>query len=250
MSKEETLPILEHIEELRRRLLRALLALGVGVTVSAFLAPQILEWLARPLPGGGIQQLEAIEVTENVGVFMQATLLGGVTLAMPFILFQLWQFVAPGLYPNERRYVYLLLPLATLLFISGALFTYFVMLPTAIPFLISFANIPVRLRPSNYFSFVTGLMFWIGLSFETPLILFFLAKVRLINYKMLIRGWRVAILAIAVLAAVITPTPDPVNMSIVMIPLTLLYGLSILLARIAYRPASSPSKKARRGSTT
>ena len=240
MSQEETLPILEHIEELRRRLLRALIALGVGIALSAFLAPQILEWLARPLPGGGVQQLEAIEVTENVGVFMQATLLGGVTFAMPFILFQLWQFVAPGLYPHERRYVYLLLPLATVLFVSGALFTYFVMLPTAIPFLISFANIPVRLRPSNYYSFVTGLMFWIGLSFETPLIIFFLAKVRVVNYRMLIHGWRVAILAIAVLAAVITPTPDPVNMSIVMVPLILLYGLSIVLARIADR---SPRRK-------
>lgn len=240
MGRDETLPILEHIEELRRRLLRALIALGVGVAVSAFLAPQILEWLARPLPGGGIQQLEAIEVTENVGVFMQATLLGGVTIAMPVIVLQLWQFVAPGLYPHERRYVYLLLPLATVLFLSGALFTYFVMLPTAIPFLISFANIPVRLRPSNYYSFVTGLMFWIGLSFETPLIIFFLAKVRVLDARMLIRGWRVAILAIAVLAAVITPTPDPVNMSVVMVPLVLLYGLSIVLAWFAGR---SPRRK-------
>ncbi|HHS96546.1 MAG TPA: twin-arginine translocase subunit TatC [Chloroflexi bacterium] len=236
-QQEETLPILEHIEELRRRLLRSLIALGVGVILSAIFAPQILEWLARPLPGGGLQQLEAIEVTENVGVFMQATLLGGVTLAMPFILYQMWQFVAPGLYPHERRYVYLLLPLATFLFLGGALFTYYVMLPAAIPFLISFADIPVRLRPANYFSFVTSIMFWIGVSFETPLILFFLAKIRLIDYKMLIRGWRVAILLIAVLAAVITPTPDPVNMSLVMLPLILLYGFSILLARIAYRPS-------------
>jgi sec-independent protein translocase protein TatC len=235
-QQEETLPILEHIEELRRRLLRSLIALGIGVAISAAFAPRILEWLARPLPGGGLQQLEAIEVTENVGVFMQATLLGGITLAMPFILLQLWKFVAPGLYPHERRYVYFLLPLGTILFLSGALFTYYVMLPTAIPFLISFAGIPVRLRPANYFSFVTSIMFWIGLSFETPLILFFLAKVRLINYKMLIRGWRVAILLIAVLAAVITPTPDPVNMALVMLPLTLLYGISILLARIAYHP--------------
>lgn len=236
-QQEETLPILEHVEELRRRLLRSLIALGVGVALSAVFAPQILEWLARPLPGGGLQELEAIEVTENVGVFMQAVLLGGVTLAMPFILYQMWQFIAPGLYPHERRYVYLLLPLATVLFLSGALFTYYVMLPAAIPFLISFAGIPVRLRPSNYFSFVTSIMFWIGLSFETPLVLFFLAKVRLIDYKMLLRGWRVAILLIAVLAAVITPTPDPVNMALVMLPLTLLYGVSILLARIAYRPS-------------
>jgi len=240
MSEEHTLTLLEHIEELRRRLLRAALALAAGALASAVFAQDILEWMARPIPGG-LQELEAIEVTENMGVFMQATLLGGVTLAMPAILYQLWKFVAPGLQPNERRYVYLLVPLATALFVSGVAFTYFVMLPAAIPFLVGFVNIPTRLRPSNYFSFVTNLMFWVGVSFETPLLIFFLAKVRVVNYRMLIRNWRVAIIIIAVMAAVVTPTPDPVNMALVMAPLILLYGLSILLAWIAYRPPPETS---------
>jgi len=234
MSEQDTeLTVLGHLEELRKRLLRVLLGLVAGVVVSAFFVERILGWLARPLPGGGLEQLEAIEVTENVGVFMQSTLLGGVTLAMPVILYQLWQFVSPALRRNERRYVYALVPLATSLFLGGVLFTYFLLLPTAIPFLLGFVDIPTRLRPSSYFSFVTNLMFWMGLSFETPLVIFFLAKVGLVDHRMLARNWRVAIILIAVLAAVITPTPDPVNMGIVMLPLTLLYGLSILLARVA-----------------
>ncbi|HIE38851.1 MAG TPA: twin-arginine translocase subunit TatC [Anaerolineales bacterium] len=234
MSEEAGQTILEHIEELRRRLFRALLALAAGALVSAVFAQQLLEWLARPV--GGLENLEAIEVTENVGVFMQAVLLGGAILAMPVILYQLWQFISPGLLPYERRYVYLLVPFATVLFLSGVFFAYFVMLPAAIPFLLGFISIPTRPRPANYISFITNLMFWVGLSFETPLLVFFLAKVQVVDYRMLARNWRVALFLIAVLAAVVTPTPDPVNMGLVMLPLTLLYGLSILLARIAYRP--------------
>lgn len=202
--------------------------------MSALFAGHLLEWLTRPV--GGLEQLEAIEVTENVGVFMQVTLLGGVTLAMPVILYQLWRFVAPGLYPHERRYVYFLVPLATALFVAGVAFTYFVMLPTAVPFLLGFIGIPTRPRPANYVSFVSNVMFWVGLSFETPLLVFFLARVRVVNYRMLLRGWRIAVFLIAVLAAVVTPTPDPVNMGLVMMPLIVLYGLSVLLARVAYRP--------------
>ncbi len=235
MSKTSTpTSILEHIEELRKRLLRALIALAAGTVISAIFTPRFLEWLARPV--GGLENLEAIEVTENVGVFMQVALLGGVTLAMPAIVYQMWRFVEPGLLQREKRYIYLLAPFATLLFISGAAFAYFVMLPSAIPFLVGFMSIPTRPRPANYISFITNLLFWIGISFETPLVVFFLAKVRLVSPRTLVHGWRVAIILIAVLAAAVTPTPDPVNMGLVMLPLMVLYGLSIVLAWIAYRP--------------
>lgn len=235
MKKQDTerLPILEHLEDLRRRLLRALLALVAGVIVSAFFTDRLLAWLARPV--GGLENLEAIEVTENIGVFMQVALLGGVLLAMPAIVYQIWQFVSGGLYPHEKRYVYILAPFATLLFISGAAFAYFVMLPAAIPALLGFAPIPTRPRPANYVSFVTNLMFWVGVSFEMPLFVFFLAKVRLVSPRALVRNWRLAVFLIALLAALVTPTGDPINMALVMAPLTVLYGLSILLAHLAYR---------------
>jgi len=225
--------LLEHIEELRRRLLRALIALAVGVVISALFTNQILAWMARPV--GGLEKLEAIEVTENLGVFMQVALLGGAILAMPVIVYQVWRFVTPGLYPHEKRYVYMLAPAATLLFLAGAAFAYFVMLPAAIPALLGFAPIPTRPRPANYISFVTSLMFWVGISFEMPLFVFFLAKVRLVSPRALVRNWRLAVFLIALLAALVTPTGDPINMALVMAPLTVLYGLSILLAYVAVR---------------
>jgi len=230
---DETKSLLEHIEELRRRLIKALLALAVGFVISALFTNQLLEWLARPV--GGLEKLEAIEVTENLGVFMQVALLGGVLLAMPVIVYQVWRFVTPGLYPHEKRYIYILAPAATLLFISGAAFAYFVMLPAAVPALLGFAPIPTRPRPANYISFVTNLMFWVGISFEMPLFIFFLAKARLVGPRDLLRNWRVAVFLIALLAALVTPTGDPINMGLVMIPLVVLYVLSILLARVAYR---------------
>jgi sec-independent protein translocase protein TatC len=230
---DEPRSFLEHIEELRQRLLRALIALAVGVVISALFTNQILAWMARPV--GGLEKLEAIEVTENLGVFMQVALLGGALLAMPFIVYQVWQFITPGLEPHEKRYVYMLAPAATLLFIAGAAFAYFVMLPAAVPALLGFAPIPTRPRPANYISFVTNLMFWVGISFEMPLFIFFLAKVRLVGPRDLLRNWRVAVFLIALLAALVTPTGDPINMGLVMIPLVVLYILSILLARVAYR---------------
>lgn len=230
---DETKSLLEHIEELRRRLIKALLALAVGFVISALFTNRLLEWLARPV--GGLENLEAIEVTENLGVFMQVALLGGVLLAMPVIVYQVWRFVTPGLYPHEKRYVYALAPAATLLFVAGAAFAYFVMLPAAVPALLGFAPIPTRPRPANYISFVTNLMFWVGISFEMPLFIFFLAKVGLVSPRDLLRNWRVAVFLIALLAALVTPTGDPINMGLVMIPLVVLYALSILLARVAYR---------------
>ncbi|MCX7855390.1 MAG: twin-arginine translocase subunit TatC [Anaerolineae bacterium] len=229
----EPKPLFEHIEELRRRLIKALLALAVGFIISALFTNQLLAWLARPV--GGLEKLEAIEVTENLGVFMQVALLGGVLLAMPVIVYQVWRFITPGLYPHEKRYIYILAPAATLLFIAGAAFAYFVMLPAAVPALLGFAPIPTRPRPANYISFVTNLMFWVGISFEMPLFIFFLAKVHLVGPRDLLRNWRIAVFLIALLAALVTPTGDPINMGLVMIPLVVLYILSILLARVAYR---------------
>lgn len=230
---DEARSLLEHIEELRRRLIKALLALAVGFVISALFTHQLLEWLARPV--GGLENLEAIEVTENLGVFMQVALLGGVLLAMPVIVYQVWRFVTPGLYPHEKRYVYILAPAATALFLAGAAFAYFVMLPAAVPALLGFAPIPTRPRPANYISFVTSLMFWVGVSFEMPLFIFFLARVGLVSPRDLLRNWRLAVFLIALLAALVTPTGDPINMGLVMIPLVVLYVLSILLARVAYR---------------
>lgn len=228
-SKE--MDMLQHFEEIRKRVLLSLVALALTTFVGFYFGQELIEIIARPV--GGIDVLVSLEVTENIGVVMRVSLLGGFILAFPFILYQVLAFITPGLRPNERRWVFLSIPLATVLFAAGVLFAYYVMLPAALPFLINFFGIRTTPRLSNYFTFVTSLMFWIGVSFETPLLVFVLAKLKIVTARMLIKQWRLAIVIIAVLAAVVTPTPDPVNMALLMLPLAVLYILSILLAALA-----------------
>lgn len=230
-AQDQPRPLLEHLEELRQRLLRSLIALGVGTGIGLLVADRVIDFLAAPV--GGRAGLVSIDVTESIAAYMRVSLLFGFTLAFPYIIYQILAFVYVGLLPHERRLVLLLVPLSTLLFLGGAAFTYFVMMPVAIPFLTTFAGIRTEPRPSSYLSFVVSLMFWLGLSFEMPLVFFALAKARLITARQLLRAWRFAVLAIAILAAAITPTVDPVNMSIVMVPLIALYLLSVLLAALA-----------------
>jgi sec-independent protein translocase protein TatC len=231
MSNSKEMSVWEHISELRGKLFWALISLVVTTLVSFMFAQYAIEVLAVPI--GGIKNVVSIEVTENVGVFFRVSLLSGFILALPFILFQLISYVSPGLYPHEKRMLLLFIPIATLLFVSGVAFSYFVMLPTAIPFLVSVLGVQTLPRLSNYIDFVTNLMFWIGVAFETPLIVFALAKFHIVTSSALLKQWRFAIVIIAVIAAVVTPTPDPVNMSILMAPLFMLYLLSVLFAYIA-----------------
>lgn len=225
--------LLPHVEELRIRLIWSFVSLTLSTALSFLFARQLLEFLAAPIGGLGI--LQAIEVTEPVGVYMRVSLLAGVTLAMPFILFQIYKFISPGLRRSERLTILFLIPFATLLFMAGLAFTYYVMLPTAIPFLVQFGGIRTIPRPDNYFKFVTALLFWIGLSFQMPLVIYALAGAGLVKARALAQHWRIAIIAIALLAAAVTPTVDPVNMGLVMLPMIGLYFLSILLAFIAQR---------------
>jgi sec-independent protein translocase protein TatC len=225
--------LLDHLEALRGHLMRSLIALAIGTTIGFTFAQTILDWMAKPI--GGIQSLRAIEVTESVGAFMKVSLLTGFVLAFPYILLELFAFVNPGLKRRERVLLLTSIPAATVLFLSGVAFAYFVMLPAALPFLLGFLGIQTVPRPSNYISFTTNLLFWIGISFTFPLIVFALASVGLVHAKPLLKGWRFAIVGIAVMAAAITPTVDPVNMTLLMLPMIVLYGLGILLAAVAER---------------
>jgi sec-independent protein translocase protein TatC len=167
---------------------------------------------------------------------MRVTLLSGFTLSFPYIALELWLFIAPGLKsPRSRLYGLLAIPVASLFFVAGMAFAYFVMLPTALPFLLGFMGIHTIPRPNSYIGFVTNIMFWIGIAFQFPLVIFVLAKVGLVKAKVLIDQWRLAVVLIAVVAALVTPTVDPVNMSLVMLPLIVLYAFSILLALLAQR---------------
>ena len=232
----------DHVEALRMHLLRMVVGLAVGVGISFYFTQNIIEFLAGPV--GGLKNLVAIEVTESIGVFMRVALLSGVALSLPYIAFEMWFFVAPGLKPREKKFGLVGIPVAALLFILGMVFCYFILLPSALKFLLNFMGIQAHLRPNSYFTFVTGLMFWIGISFEFPLVIYVLTAVGFVKPQILAQQWRIAIVIISIIAAAITPTVDPVNMGLVMIPMSLLYFVSIGLSYIAYAGRGKPEEKA------
>ncbi len=166
---EEPMLLVDHLEDLRRHLFRALIVLVGMVVLSFAFATRILDFLAEPI--GGVEALQSIEVTESIGTFMRVSLMTGFVLAFPYILFEVLAFMNPGLKKSERRLVLFAIPFSFLLFMAGITFTYFVILPTALPFLLNFMGVTTVPRPSNYIQFVTSLMFWIGLAFQFPLVI-------------------------------------------------------------------------------
>ncbi|MDH4137130.1 MAG: twin-arginine translocase subunit TatC [Anaerolineae bacterium] len=235
MREDRTMTVLEHLVEFRQRLIKAILALLITTLVSLLFTRRFLALLTVPM-GDNLPQ--AISPTETIVIYFKVALIGGFLVAMPVIVYQLIRFIVPGLYPHEKRYLLMIVPAASLLFATGVAFAYYVMLPAAIPFLLNFMGDIIRQQWTieKYISLVTGLMFWVGLIFETPLVIAFLAYLGIVSPGMLWKNFRYAIVLIAIIAAVATPTPDPINMSLLMLPLILLYLLSILLALFVYRP--------------
>ena len=231
----------EQVDALRAHLLRAVLGIVIGVGIAFVFAQQLVQFLAIPI--GGLNQLKAIEVTESVGVFMKVALLGGLAIALPYVAFEFWLFAAPGLRPRERWYGLIGIPLAAIFFLGGMAFTYYMLIPSALPFLLNFLGIQAQVRPQSYFDFMTGLLFWIGIAFEFPLVIYVLTAMGLVKPQPLLRNWRIAVVVIAVVAAAITPTVDPVNMGLVMLPMTLLYFISIVLSFVAYSGRRQPQQK-------
>lgn len=232
-SKEARASFLSHIEVLRKHLFRILIALFITVGISFAFTQDLVEYLSVPV--GGIETLRAIEVTESISVFMRVALMSGIIIALPYIAFEFWLFMAPGLKPRSKKFGLFGIPMASLLFIGGAAFAYFVMMPAALPFLLNFMGIQAELRPASYFSFLVGVMFWIGVAFEFPLVIYVLSAIGFVKPQVLKDQWRLAMVIIAILAAAITPTVDPINMGLVMLPMALLYFFSIGLSFIAYR---------------
>lgn len=233
-------PFLEHLEELRRRLWRAILAvIGAAVVawlfheeLYAFLTAPLFEILAR------YELEDAVKFRTIQGAFvfyLKVAILGGFFLGLPVVLYQLWQFVAPGLYRRERRVVLPFVVSSTLLFTGGALFAYYLVLPYAFDFMLGFSirEGPNRLLPDitieDYLGFVTKLLLAFGVIFEMPLAVAFLASVGVVTHRGMIKWWRYAVVGAFVVGAVLTP-PDWITQTMLAIPLIGLYGISIGLA--------------------
>lgn len=230
---DQGLSILEHLSELRVRATWAFAGLALATIASFFFTEQLLNILISPYG----EQLQTLSPTEGLQSYFRVALVAGVTIAMPWMLYQLWRFIEPGLHTNEKRYVYIFVPSATLLFLLGAAFCWFILLPSAILFLANFMPdiFTAEWTSQEYIGFATSFILWVGVAFQMPLIIYFLARFGIVTSEALREHWRVAVVGIAVIAAAVTPSIDPVTMILTMIPLVLLYLLSIVLASVGHR---------------
>lgn len=231
-EEEASMSVLEHLAELRHRLIIAGIVTAVTVGVAAaFLTWPVIGLLSTP---AGIK-LAALRPAETFVTYMKVSLVTGVGLAMPIIVWQGLLFLLPALHKNERRWIYIGVPAISVSFAAGLAFGFFFVIPFAVRFLMGFGGDVVEAVWSveAYLSFVSSLILWIGASFETPVVLFFLAKIGVVNARQLGSVRRYALVGAFVLGALITPTPDPLNQIIVSVPIYLLYELGILLARFA-----------------
>jgi sec-independent protein translocase protein TatC len=219
--------LLDHITELVIRIRYIALALAFGSGLGILIAQPTLAFLIAPYGG----KLQVLGPTEGVSIYVRVALTVGVAIASPFVFYNIVAFISPGLLPHEKRALYLVIPGAVVMFIVGALFAWFIMIPSAIQFLASFYSdvFQVQWTAEKYIPFVLSLALWVGVSFEMPLVFMFLGWLGIVNAKMLLTYWRFAIVGCAIIAAIITPTVDPFNMALVMGPLLGLYFLSIIL---------------------
>lgn len=238
-SLEHPTELLVHFDAIRKHIFRGLLYLVITTSIAFTFITPILEFLTQPLEGG-LQTLQAVDVTEGVGTVMRVALLGGFVLAFPLLAFEIWLFVAEGLRRRERLPTLLAIPVALVFFVAGMAFAFYFMLPVALPVLLNFMGIETIPRPNSYFPFVVNMLFWLGVSFEFPLVIFILARMGIVQARTLAAQWRLAIVIIAIMSALITTTTDIANMALMMLPLSVLYFLSIGLAYIGQRPRRQP----------
>ncbi|MBW1972147.1 MAG: twin-arginine translocase subunit TatC, partial [Deltaproteobacteria bacterium] len=244
--EEKRLSFTEHLEELRARLIKSAIALGIGFVICYIYSKQLFNILLMPLtrvlPKGS--SMVFISLTEPFFTYLKVAFLAGLFLSSPFIFYQLWKFVSPGLYTKEKKYVIPFVLLSTIFFVGGACFGYFVVFPYGFKFFLGLATKNIRPFPSirDYLSFSSKLLIAFGLIFEIPLITFFLAKIGLITSTFLSSKRRYAILVMFVLAAIFTP-PDIVTQLMMALPLMLLFEASVIVAKIFGRKPEEEKKE-------
>lgn len=234
MSDEQSkMPLFQHLEELRTRLLICCLAVGAGFVACYFFSSRIFEILMKPwinaMPPGQPAKLIYTAPHEAFFVYMKVSFIAGTILAAPVILWQIWKFVAPGLYENEKRYMLPVIFFSSSCFISGVLFGYFVVIPVAFKFFASFSSeyITPMLRTTEYLSFANKMLLCFGIAFQLPVFAFFLAKMGVLSADFLKRKRKWAIVLVFVAAAVLTPSPDVVSQLLMAMPLLVLYEASV-----------------------
>jgi sec-independent protein translocase protein TatC len=239
---DRPMPLLAHIGELKRRIVRSVLVL-IATTILAFaFHRQILRFLLAPATEHGLNPYTGglpvfTDLTELWGTIVKVSIVAGIALAAPFFLYQAIRFVSPGLKTGEKLYLYTLMPAGMLAFAGGVAFGYYVLLPPAIGFLVNFGGdlATPLIRIGSYINLITMLLFWMGVSFELPIVIFFLSRIGVVSPTFLSKNRRWAILLAFVAGAAITPTFDPVNQLLVAGPLIALYEVGFLLSLVGRR---------------
>jgi sec-independent protein translocase protein TatC len=246
-GSDVTMSILEHLEELRSRLIKILISAGIGFGIGYYFSETIFGWLTKPLtdvlPKG--TSLIFTSITEAFFTYLKVGLLAGVFIASPFILYQIWAFISPGLYKKERRALIPVTVVSVVLFVAGAAFGYFVVFPFGFKFLISnYTTDLIRPMPTmrEYFSLVTWMLLAFGAIFELPVVIFLLARFGIVGHKGLRKFRRYAFLGAFILGAILTPTPDVFNQAMMAGPLVILYEISIWVAYFFGKKKETPAE--------
>jgi sec-independent protein translocase protein TatC len=232
---------LEHLEELRVRLLRSIYSLIVGAALCFWFREPIYNYLAKPITDalhaqGMAEKLAYLNPVDPFNLYIKISILGGIFVASPFILWQLWMFISPGLYRHEKKYVWPFVLLTSSLFISGGFFAYKLAFPKALSFLIGFGHhFQPIIEINEYWNLFMSIMVGVGLVFELPVVILLLSIFGIVTPRFLIKNFRYAVLVTAVLAAAIVPSNDMATIFVVWIPLVGLYGLSIGLSWLVYK---------------
>jgi sec-independent protein translocase protein TatC len=236
MQDNDKQPFMTHLEELRRRLVTCAIAIGVGFVICYFFSERLFQVLVMPLKANmpADDRLIFTNLPEMFFTYLKTAFLAGALLVSPVLFHQIWMFIAPGLYQNEKRFAIPFVVCSTILFVGGALFGYFVVFPFGFRFFLGFANDYIQALPSvkQYFSFAIKLLLAFGLVFELPVVMFFLARMGLVTSELLRRKRKYAILLTFVLASILTP-PDVVTQLMMAGPLIILYEISIFIAQLA-----------------
>ena len=222
---------MQHLGELRSRLMVASFGVLVTTTIAFFFAKDIILLLEAPAHLG--KPLQIISPTEGFTTYMRVSLFSGIAMSMPIILYEIYAYIDPALRPKERRFLLTLGPFVLLLFVGGMAFCYYLLLPNAINFLFTFGSdvFDAAPRASEYVSFVTTFILGVGLVFEMPVIIFAITSIGLVKREWLAKQRRYVVLIVFIVGAVITPTPDPFNQTLVAVPMYLLFELGLLLSR-------------------
>ncbi len=247
-TEEEKLPLTSHLEELKKRLIRVLIAVGIGFGVCYMFKEWSFQVITRPLVDAMPAQSSMIftGLPEAFFIHMKIAFFASILLTAPYTLFEIWRFISPGLYKKEKRMIIPFVFFSTILFSGGILFGYFIALPPAFRFFVSFSTdfLKPMISFREYLSLTLKFLLAFGLSFEMPVFMFFLARIGVVNSKMLARQRRYAILIIFIASAILTPSPDAISQVLMAVPLMILYEVSIVLTKFAVQKKAAPDEAA------